>query len=155
MPGQSQPNGETNERAFHQRPPRRTDPGIGGDNKGGQIWSYEPTSRDEGRLTLLFESPSRALLDMPDNICLRPKSDLLFVCEDSDYVGEGGTPENLVRILTPNGLMSDFAVNITPSAPKSEFAGSTFSPDGKVLFVNIQGAGATCAIWGDWGRFRI
>ena len=35
----------------------------GGDAEGGQIWVYEPTTRDEGRLTLLFESPSRELLD--------------------------------------------------------------------------------------------
>ncbi len=32
-----------------------------------------------------------------------------------------------------------------------EFAGSTFCPDGKVLFVNIQSsAGVTFAIWGPW-----
>jgi secreted PhoX family phosphatase len=51
----------------------------GGDTRGGQIWKYEPRNKDEGRLTLLFESPSRELLDMPDNICLHPKSDLLFI----------------------------------------------------------------------------
>ena len=127
---------------------------IGGDSKGGQIWSYEPTSKDEGRLTLLFESTSRSLLDMPDNICLMPKSKLLFVCEDSDYEGIGGTPENLVRILTPEGKIADFAENIYAPALKSEFAGSTFSKDGKTMFVNIQGPGVTCAIWGDWGKFR-
>lgn len=127
---------------------------IGGDSKGGQIWSYEPTSKDEGRLTLLFESTSRSLLDMPDNICLMPKSKLLFVCEDSDYEGIGGTPENLVRILTPEGKIADFAENIYAPALKSEFAGSTFSKDGKTMFVNIQGPGVTCAIWGDWDKFR-
>jgi uncharacterized protein len=126
----------------------------GGDSRGGQIWSYEPTARDEGRLTLLFESPSRQLLDMPDNVELMPKSDLLFVCEDSDYAEQGGTPQNLVRILTPKGRIADFAVNIFPGAPRAEFAGTTFSKDGKTLFVNIQGAGATLAIWGDWSKFR-
>jgi secreted PhoX family phosphatase len=127
----------------------------GGDNGGGQIWLYEPTKRDEGRLTLLFESPSREILDMPDNLCLLPKSRLLFVCEDSDYVGEGGTPENYVKILTPDGRMADFAKNITPNFTKSEFAGSTFSKDGKTFFVNLQSIGATFAIWGDWESFRI
>jgi secreted PhoX family phosphatase len=125
----------------------------GGDNGGGQIWLYEPAKRDEGRLTLLFESPSREILDMPDNLCLLPKSRLLFVCEDSDYVGEGGTPENYVKILTPGGRMADFAKNITPNFTKSEFAGSTFSKDGKTFFVNLQSIGATFAIWGDWERF--
>ena len=127
---------------------------TGGNSKGGQIWKYESQNKDEGRLTLLFESPSRQLLDMPDNVCIMPKTELLFVCEDSDYVGEGGTPENLVRILTPDGRMADFAVNIFAKNPTSEFAGTTFSRDGKTLFFNIQSAGVTCAVWGDWSKFR-
>ncbi len=127
----------------------------GGDNGGGQIWLYEPTGRDEGRLTLLFESPSREILDMPDNMFMRPKSNQLFICEDSDYVGEGGTPENYIKILTPDGRIADFAKNITPKFVTSEFAGTTFSKDGKTLFVNLQTIGATFAIWGDWGRFKV
>lgn len=126
----------------------------GGDNKGGQIWHYSPVKKDEGRLTLLFESPSREILDMPDNICLRPKSRQLFICEDSDYIGEGGTPDNFVRILTPVGQIADFAKNISSDSPKSEFAGSTFTRDGRTFFVNLQGAGVTLAIWGDWDRFK-
>ena len=31
-----------------------------------------------------------------------------------------------------------------------EFAGATFSPDGRTLFVNIQDPGLTYAIWGPW-----
>jgi secreted PhoX family phosphatase len=126
----------------------------GGDNKGGQIWMYEAANKTEGRLNLLFESPSRDILDMPDNICLRPKSDLLFVCEDSDYVGEGGTRDNFVRILTPGGKIADFAKNVTANNINSEFAGSTFSKDGKTLFFNLQTVGATFAVRGDWDKFR-
>jgi len=125
----------------------------GGDNEGGQIWMYERLSKDEGRVTLLFESPSREILDMPDNICLRPKTAQLFICEDSDYIGAGGTRDNFIRILTPDGKIADFAKNITPKFETSEFAGSTFSKDGKTLFVNLQNVGATFAIWGDWDRF--
>lgn len=120
----------------------------GGDARAGQIWLYEAVSRDEGRLTLLFESPSREILDMPDNICLRPKSDMLFICEDSDYKEVDGKPENYVRILTPDGRIADFAKNITAGREASEFAGSVFSPDGKTLFLNLQTVGATFAIWG-------
>ena len=37
-----------------------------------------------------------------------------------------------------------------------EFAGSTFSPDGHTLFVNIQaGAGLTFAIWGPWEEIGV
>jgi uncharacterized protein len=126
----------------------------GGDAKAGQIWLYEPTGKDEGKLTLLFESPSRQILDMPDNICLHPKNDLLFICEDSDYAELGGTPDNYMRILTKEGKIADFAKNITEKKEASEFAGSVFSQDGKILFVNLQTVGATFAIWGDWGAFR-
>ena len=127
----------------------------GGANGGGQVWMYETAGKDEGRLTLLFESPSREILDMPDNLCLHPKSKMLFICEDSDYVGQGGTADNFIRVLTPGGKMADFAKNITPNFERAEFAGSTFSKDGKTLFVNIQAIGATFAIWGDWNRFRV
>jgi len=126
----------------------------GGDSRCGQIWRYEAAGRDEGRLTLVFESPDRQVLDMPDNICLYPKSDLLFMCEDSDYRLAGSSPENFVRILSPNGKVADFAKNITPGKEASEFAGATFSKDGKILFVNIQTAGMTLAVWGDWKKFR-
>jgi secreted PhoX family phosphatase len=126
----------------------------GGNNRGGQIWRYEPTGRDDGRLMLLFESPSRDILDMPDNICLMPKSDLLFICEDSDYVGEGGNADIFVRILTPDGKIANFAKNIAPKFERTEFAGTTFSKDGRTLFLNIYAVGVTCAIWGDWSKFR-
>jgi hypothetical protein len=37
-----------------------------------------------------------------------------------------------------------------------EFAGSTFSPDGHTLFVNIQASrGLTFAIWGPWHRIGV
>ncbi len=125
----------------------------GGDSKGGQIWMYAPTGKDAGHLTLLFESTDRTLLDMPDNLCLMPKSDLLIICEDSDYGGVGGTPENLVRIMTTDGRIANFAENISQAAPRGEFAGATFAPDGKTFFVNIQQVGATFAIWGDFSKF--
>ena len=126
----------------------------GGDIGGGQIWLYEPTGQDAGHLTLVFESPDRELLDMPDNICLDPNSSNLYLCEDSDYKGAGGTEENFVRILTPGGKIADFAQNILEGYPETEVAGATFSPDGATLFFNIQTPGITVAVWGDFGSFR-
>ncbi len=125
----------------------------GGNMLAGQIWLYEPVDNDEGKLTLVFESPSRDLLDMPDNICLRPNSDLIFMCEDSDYSLDDGVAENYLRILTPEGKIADFAKNIVPKFEATEFAGSVFSLDGKTLFVNLQAIGATLAIWGNWESF--
>ncbi|MGB7202702.1 MAG: alkaline phosphatase PhoX [Pyrinomonadaceae bacterium] len=124
----------------------------GGDKQAGQIWMYERRDRDSGYLTLLYQSDNRDVLFMPDNICLRPKSDLLFVCEDGDYPNMES--KNFLRVLTSDGKMADFARNVSKDFPRSEFAGSTFSPDGKTLFVNLQTAGATFAIWGDWDRFK-
>jgi hypothetical protein len=72
------------------------------------------------------------------------------MCEDGDYVGVQGTPESFLRILTPQGKIADFAKNIVPKLESSEFAGSTFSRDGKTLFVNLQAVGVTLAIWGDF-----
>lgn len=124
----------------------------GGNSKAGQIWMYEPTGRDEGRLRLLFESPNKDVLFMPDNICLMPNSARLMICEDGDY--DGLESKNYLRILTADGRIANFAANVSEKFPRSEFAGSVFSPDGKTMFVNLQTAGVTLAIWGDWSKFR-
>lgn len=106
----------------------------------GQVWEYRPGGPEEGELRLVFESPDPAVLQYPDNVCVSPRGGVVL-CED------GGAP-NHVRGLTPDGRIFDFARNI---ASGSEFAGATFSPDGRTLFVNIQDRpGATFAIWGPW-----
>ena len=80
---------------------------------------------------------------MPDNLCISPQNSSLL-CED-------GPVENYLRGITPAGGIFDFALNAIPQRMGEEFSGATFSPDGKVLFVNIQaGSGVTFAIWGPW-----
>jgi hypothetical protein len=121
----------------------------GGDARVGQVWRYRPTSADRGDLVLAFESPSRDVLDYPDNITVSPRGGIV-ICED----GEG---EQYVRGLTPNGAIFDLGKNLLN---QTEFAGACFSPDGRVLFVNIQGSGRdsgteqgrTLAIRGPWER---
>lgn len=124
----------------------------GGDTRGGQIWTYSPNGADRGYLRLAFESPEPEILHMPDNLTLMPGSDLLVICEDSNYGGEKAI--NHLRILTCDGHMADFSVNINADFPRSEFAGACFSPDGRTLFVNSQTAGITLAITGNWKSFR-
>ncbi len=124
----------------------------GGETRGGQIWVYSPNGTDRGYLRLAFESPAPEILHMPDNLALMPRTDMLFICEDSDYGGQKAV--NHIRILTRGGQMADFARNINKDFPRSEFAGSCFSPDGKTLFVNSQTAGMTLAITGDWRKFK-
>ena len=122
----------------------------GGDAESGQIWEYDP---GEERIRLLFESPAAEVLDMPDNMCVGPRGGLVL-CEDGggeDYV-RGLTTEgeifpfvrnNVILAGERNGLEGDFR--------EGEFAGATFSPDGKWLFVNAQSPGITFAITGPWG----
>ncbi|HUE81461.1 MAG TPA: alkaline phosphatase PhoX [Pyrinomonadaceae bacterium] len=114
----------------------------GGDRRLGQIWQYKPTSNKEGVLTLLFESRDRNILHMPDNMCVSPNGELI-ICEDN-----GVAPH--VRVLTKEGRVYDLVKNIIPGFESREFAGATFSPDGKTLFVNVQNPGLTFAIWGAW-----
>ena len=74
-----------------------------------------------------------------DNLTVAPWGDLI-VCED------GPGRQNLVGI-EPSGNIYHFAENAVSG---SEFAGVTFSPDGRILFVNIQADGLTFAITGPW-----
>ena len=115
----------------------------GGDKKLGQVWKYRPSGDNEGMLTLLFESPDKSVLTMPDNICVSPQGNLV-VCED------GGARVMHVRGLTRAGKIFDIARDIAGIGVGGEFAGATFSPDGETLFVNMQRPGITYAIWGPW-----
>lgn len=110
----------------------------GGDAELGQIWRHRPAA-EGGDLALVFESPSRDVLKHPDNICSTPRG-AIVLSEDS-------AGSCLIRGLTREGEIFDFARNI---ANDSEVAGATFSPDGQMMFVNIQGTGQTLAIWGLW-----
>ena len=122
-------------------PPGEPPPAGYGDGFG-QLWVHDTR---QGTLTLLFESPSRTVLELPDNLCISPRKCALM-CED-------GPVENYLRGVTPEGEIFDFALNAVAGRQQEEFAGSTFTPDGKVLFVNQQASsGLTFAIWGPWKR---
>lgn len=108
----------------------------GGPANAGQIFRLEPDG-DGGVLELLGQSEDRDVLDMPDNIIVSPWGDV--------YMAEDGGGEQYVRILTKDGKVQDFARNAHDAG---EFAGVCFSPDGQVMFVNIQLAGFTLAITG-------
>lgn len=122
--------------------PREGPSAEGGFGKGrGQIWQFNIAKQT---LRLVYESPSEALLDMPDNITANA-SGTLILCED-------GSGDNFLRALTPSGRLLDLA-RLAPVAgdPGAEFAGATFSADGSTLFVNVQSRqGRSFAIWGPW-----
>lgn len=120
-------------------------------NGFGQVWAYDTRSE---KLRLLYQSPGKETFDFPDNITVSERGTLV-VCEDS-------TGDNYLRGLNRGGQLWDIALNRVESArtgqPRygDEFAGSTFSPDGATLFVNIQAsAGMSFAIWGPWHRMGV
>ncbi|MCY1061736.1 alkaline phosphatase PhoX [Nannocystis sp. SCPEA4] len=108
----------------------------GGPADGGQIFRLID-GPNGATLELIGRSDDKDLLDMPDNICVAPWGEV-FMAEDGDG-------DNYVRVLAPTGEIYDFARN---AQSDSEFAGVCFSPDGKTMFVNIQGDGITLAVRG-------
>ena len=123
----------------------------GGIAKKGQIWKYVP-SPDEGTdaeentpgtLELFVEPNDGNIIENADNLTVAPWGDLI-VCED------GSGTQNLLRV-TPEGEVIRFGSNLIST---SELAGSTFSPDGSTLFVNIQVDGLTLAITGPWTSLK-
>lgn len=120
---------------------------IGGPERLGQVFEYRLSPADgrpgeaerPGRLRLLAESSGDSLLRNADNLTMSPWGDLI-ICEDTaDHCGLVG--------LTPDGRQYPLADN---AYTNSELAGVCFSPDGAVLFVNIQARGLTLAITGPW-----
>ncbi len=122
----------------------------------GQVWAYHCRSE---KLRLVYQAPvddvrANRIFDFPDNITTSPRGTLV-VCEDSSV-------DNYIRGLSKRGQLWDIALNrlvsSTTGLPRfgDEFAGSTFSPGGHTLFVNIQArAGMTFAIWGPWRRIGV
>jgi secreted PhoX family phosphatase len=103
------------------------------------------------------------VLDSPGNLLVTPRGGIVL-CEDDASGADNDTHPLAPGIVDINRLVGlnrkgeafELAVNVFSD---SEFAGATFSPDGEVLFVNIQGngvptpgSGMTCAITGPWHR---
>jgi secreted PhoX family phosphatase len=113
---------------------------TGGRNRTGQILKLS-LSRSGDTLSTAAESTSGDVLEHPDNLALAPWGDL--------YMAEDGPGIQLVRGLSPRGVIFDVARN---AAGYGEIAGVCFSPDGKVLFLNLQREGYTLAVTGPFER---
>ena len=142
------------------------------DRAEGAVWSYDPRNAS---LANLFVSRGAEVVsaygsDNPDNITVSPQGGIIL-CEDGGQ--DDGDGLALLGLL-PNGQTFEFARNIVEidngdrtalSAAEhnvdviepgnytgSEWAGATFSPDGRWLFANIQRPGITFCITGPWRR---
>ena len=124
----------------------------GGQKNLGQVWEYDP--RNE-QLKLIFESPSRRVLNRPDTIAVSPRGGLVL-CEDSRQVPgrmQGMTPDGYIFPLAVNNIvLNGERLGLHGDYRGAEWCGPTFSPDGRWLFVNIQNPGITFAITGPWGE---
>jgi secreted PhoX family phosphatase len=138
--------------------------------RAGRIWALHLATMT---LEAIFVSNDILIGNSPDNICVSPRGGLMF-CEDGGSNGPKGDPSATVDTMrlmgvTPQGASFVFArhnFNFTAeqlaAAGKSpalagdhrdtEWAGSTFSPDGHWLFVNLYTPGITLAITGPWAR---
>lgn len=127
----------------------------GGNVKMGQVFAYDPREKE---LTLIFESPAAEVARNIDNVTVGPRGSLVL-CED------GGPQPQRVHALTRDGRIFPIAQNnivldgqkngFTGDFRAREFAGATFSGDGRWLFVNAQSPGLTFAITGDWAAAGI
>jgi secreted PhoX family phosphatase len=123
--------------------------------QSGQLWQFDPQAET---LTLIFEVQDPSVCSLPDNLVVAPWGDLI-VAEDNYFATDIVKHQHL-RALTPDGVMYDIARNEnnfadTDDAPGAEFAGPCFSPDGRILFVNMQHPeGVTIAITGPWPHLQ-
>ena len=112
----------------------------------GQVWFYDPAKQTVTLKTIFGVNPDPTVdadnYDGPDNITVSPYGGVILA-EDGNGV------QHLVGV-TDQGKSYTLARN---DANDVEFTGPCFSPDGKILFANVQSKpGRVFAITGPWGR---
>lgn len=109
----------------------------------GQVWFYDPATETVTLTTIFGVNPDPDVdagsYDGPDNIVVDPHGGLILA-EDGEGV------QHLVGV-TAEGKTYPMARN---DVSGSEFTGPTFTPDGRILFANIQEDGYVFAITGPW-----
>ena len=120
----------------------------GGRALQGQVWAYSPRHET---ITLVYESPSAAVMNMPDNLTSGPGG--LVLCQNGSGVESlyGLTAAGAVFILAQNNVRLNGERNgFVGDFTDAEWSGACYSPDGRWLFANIQTPGITFAITGPW-----
>lgn len=140
-------------------------------NRAGRIWALDLGTN---MLKAIFVSNDITVGNSPDNLCVSPRGGILF---NEDGSGTGlnaagqsiSVPAQRLMALRPDGSSYVFANNnynftaaqlsaagkpgrVTGDQRNTEWCGSCFAPDGRVLFVNLQGPGITFAITGPWAK---
>jgi uncharacterized protein len=110
----------------------------GGPRGLGQVFRLDVGGKQD-RLTLIAQTEEGDEMINPDNLTVSPAGEL-FVVEDNDG-------PNHIRRIGPDGQVEIFARNVFKDGV-SEICGVCFSPDNRVMFVNLQEPGLTLAIRG-------
>src|SRR5690606_7027323 len=138
--------------------------------RAGRIWALDLATQT---LKAIFVSNDLQVGNSPDNICVSPRGGLLFN-EDGGANGPNSGPAvtaQRLMALRDDGSSYIFAANnynfsaaqlaaagkggagrSTGDQRNTEWCGSCFSPDGRVLFANLQSPGLTVAISGPWAK---
>lgn len=138
--------------------------------RAGRIWALDLAT---STLRAIFVSNDLQVGNSPDNICISPRGGLLFN-EDGGTGGPNSGPAvtaQRLMALREDGSSYIFAANnynftsaelaaagkggagrATGNQRNTEWCGSCFSPDGRVLFANLQSPGITVAITGPWTK---
>lgn len=140
-------------------------------NRAGRIWALDLQSN---MLKAIFVSNDITVGNSPDNLCVSPRGGVVF---NEDGSGSGrnaagqsiSVPAQRLMALQADGSSYEFASNnynftaaqlaaagkpgrVTGNQRNTEWCGSVFSPDGRVLFANLQSPGLTVAITGPWAK---
>jgi secreted PhoX family phosphatase len=118
----------------------------------GAVWFYDPQRRTLTLKVLLGVNPDPSqdgAFDGPDNITVSPYGGLV-IAEDGEGVQHlfGALGDGRTYPIARNELN----IGTAEKPAYSEFAGVTFSPDGRTLFASIQEPGIMLAITGPWRR---
>ena len=112
----------------------------------GQVWFYDPRKQRLRLETIFGVNPDPAVdgvnYDGPDNITVCPYGGVVLA-EDGEGV------QHLVGVTDQH---QTYPIARNEDAQQNEFAGPNFSPDGRFLFVNVQGPSRVFAITGPWRR---
>ena len=111
---------------------------TGGQNKTGQVWKYTLNNQT---IELFYESDNADVLNLPDNIILSPNGSVIL-CED----GKGRDRLVCIKKDKTISYLANNAYN------NQELAGACFSPDNKILFINMYKPTMTIAIKGPWDK---
>jgi uncharacterized protein len=138
-------------------------------NRAGRIWALHLASNT---LKAILVSNDITVGNSSDNLCVSPRGGVLF---NEDGSGTGlnaagqqiSVPAQRLMALREDGTTYPFASHnynfsaaeltavgklgsLSGNRRNTEWAGSCFSPDGRVLFVNLYTPGITLAITGPW-----